>query len=162
VGHDAATLTYTPPTIKVKDHNLHNSVEDITVRREGGDFSFDTPSGFFLNPASDNGCVEDTGDYFCPRAGVEKITMLLNNMNDIVDIDLGASGDKVKQIVKGQDGNDDLTGGEGTQKLVGGEDNDELFGGAGKDILLGGPGIDICIGGPGKDVMKDCEPVPMR
>ncbi len=88
--------------------------------------------------------------------------MTLNNMNDEAVIDLDQIADKVKQIVKGQDDNDDLVGGNGTQKLVGGEGDDELSGGPGKDILIGGPGTDICIGGGGKDVIKDCEPIPMR
>ena len=82
-------------------------------------------------------------------------------MNDSAEIDLGHSADKVKQIVKGEDDNDDLTGGPGPQKLLGGEGDDELFGGAGPDVLDGGPGTDVCLGN-NKDTFKNCEPVPMR
>jgi Ca2+-binding RTX toxin-like protein len=155
------TLTYTPPTIKVKDHQLHMTQEDIGVGRDGPDFFFQTPSGFSVDPSSDPGC-ESAAMTRCPRKGIEKITILTNDLDDDVVINLGASGDKVKQIVKGQDDDDELTGGEGTQKLVGGKGNDELSGGPGKDILIGGPGTDFCQGGAGNDTIKDCEPPPMR
>ena len=155
-------LTYTPPTIKVKDHSFHNSSENFLIGRENEHFFFQSATGMSIDPASDKGCFGDMGATFCDRKGIKKITVLTNDMNDTVEIDLGASADKVKQIIKGQDDNDDLFGGEGTQKLVGGEGNDELEGGPGRDILLGGPGIDFCVGGPGNDTIKDCEPPPMR
>lgn len=156
------TIRYEPPVIKVKDHQFHNSEEDVEIRRDGQKFTFTTPAGFGIDPASDEGCEFMIGGVECRRRGVRKIVVTLNNLNDEADIDLGASADDVKQILKGQDDNDDLTGGPGRQKLVGGEGEDELFGGAGRDVLLGGPGIDFCDGGPGKDVIKDCEPVPQR
>jgi len=155
-------LTYTPPTIKVKDHSFHNSSENFLIGRENEHFFFQSATGMAIDPASDKGCFGDMGATFCDRKGVKKIVVMTNDENDTVEIDLGASADKVKQILKGQDDNDDLFGGEGTQKLVGGEGDDELEGGPGKDILLGGPGLDICDGGPGKDTVKDCEPAPMR
>ena len=156
------TVRYQPPTVKVKDHELHMSVEDVVIRRDGKDFTFTNPVSFGIDPASDNGCEFITGGVACPRTGVEKIVVLLNDMNDSADIDLGKSANKVKQILKGQDDNDDLTGGAGPQKLLGGEGNDELFGGPGPDMLDGGPGIDVCIGNSNKDTFKNCEPVPMR
>jgi Ca2+-binding RTX toxin-like protein len=155
-------LTYKPPSIKVKDHQLHMSSESFTIGREGNEFFFQSASGLSIDPASDQGCFNDMGATFCEKKGVKKISVLTNDMNDTVEIDLGESADKVKQTIKGQDDNDDLIGGGGRQKLVGGEGDDELEGGPGRDILLGGPGLDICDGGPGKDTIKDCEPPPMR
>jgi RTX calcium-binding nonapeptide repeat (4 copies) len=156
------TLKYTPPTIKVRDHSLHMTSENILIGRENDNFFFQSATGMSIDPASDNGCSHDMGAIVCDRKGVKKIVVLTNDMNDTVEIDLGPSADKVKQIIKGQDDNDDLFGGAGSQKLVGGEGNDELEGGPGRDILLGGPGIDFCVGGPGVDTIKDCEPAPMR
>ncbi len=156
------TVRYLPPEITVKDHQFHMTSEDIEIKREGPSFTFTNPVSFGIDPASDKGCTFISGGVACPRQGVKKIAVLLNDMNDIADIDLGDSADKVKQILKGQDDNDDLVGGPGTQNLIGGEGNDELYGGPGKDVLKGGPGLDVCIGGSGKDTMKDCEPVPMR
>ena len=156
------TITYQPPLIQVKDHALHATIEDILIGRDGADFTFETPSGFAINFKSDKGCRYVVGDVYCDRTGVEKIVVLTNDMNDIVEIDLGRSADKVVQIIKGQADNDDLFGGAGTQKLVGGPGNDDLRGGPGRDVLLGGAGTDICIGGPGKDKVKDCEPAPGR
>ena len=158
------TVLYKPPVIKAMDHEAHNSEEHVIVSltKDGKSYSFSsTPAPFIIDPGSDPGCENDV-TLNCPTDGVKKIIVLLGAMNDSVDIGLGKKAEKVKQILKGQDDHDDLTGGAGTQKLLGGEDDDELRGGPGKDILKGGPGYDICIGGPGKDEIKDCEPIPMR
>jgi hypothetical protein len=158
------TVLYKPPVIKAKDHESHMSEEHviISLTKDGKSFSFgSSPAPFTIDPGSDSGCDNDV-TVTCPKKGVRKIIVLLGAMNDSADIALGSSADKVKQIMKGEDGNDDLTGLEGAQKLSGGQGNDELRGGPGKDVLLGGPGTDVCISGPGKDVVKDCEPVPMR
>jgi hypothetical protein len=134
----------------------------IALTKDGKSISFgNTPAPFVIASDSEPGCETDVTTN-CPKKGVKKIVVTLNNMDDEANIDLDKIADKIKQIVKGQDDNDDLVGGNGTQKLVGGEGDDELSGGPGKDILIGGPGTDVCIGGSGKDVMKDCEPVPMR
>ena len=156
------TLTYKPPTITVNDHQAHNSVEDVTVRRNGRNFTFDVPSGFFINPESDEGCEHVVGDVFCDRQGVKKIKLFLGDLGDSADIGLGKSADKVKQIVKGQDGEDDLTGRKGSQALNGGAQNDTLLGGPGPDILIGGGGNDFCDGGPGHDELIECEVSPLR
>ena len=154
-------VLYKPPVIKALDYVSHMSVEDVTVTRVGPGFLFATgDAGFMIAPESDPGC-ELADDVLCPREGVKKIIVLLGAMNDSAEIDLGHSADKVKQVLKGGDDNDDLTGGPGPQKLLGGEGNDELFGGAGPDVLDGGPGTDVCIGNS-KDTFKNCEPVPMR
>jgi len=158
------TVLYKPPALKLKDHISHTSIEDIKVRRAGSDFTVvaDGTSPPTMNPASDPGCEFIPSGVSCPREAINKVTLLLGPENDVGDIDLGASADKVTQILKGEGDNDDLFGGDGSQKLVGGEGDDELEGGPGKDVLIGGPGLDICDGGPGKDTIKDCEPPPMR
>jgi hypothetical protein len=157
------TLLYKPPVITATDIDTHNSVEAVTVRRDGTFFTFDNEvSPFMLDPASDPGCESKGGTVGCPRTGVEKIIIKLGNMNDTAEIDLGRSADKVKQILKGQDGEDGLTGAAGVQKLVGGNQNDALIGGPGPDILKGGRGEDICDGGPGHDEFIGCEAVPVR
>ena len=156
------TLKYTPPTIKVKDHQLHNTSEDFLIGRVDRDFFFESATGLAVDPESETGCSTELSTVYCDLKGIKKIIVLTNDENDRVEIDLGGSADKVKQIIKGQDDNDDLFGGDGTQKLVGGEGDDELEGGPGKDILIGGPGLDICDGGPGKDTIRGCEPPPMR
>jgi len=157
------TLLYKPPVIKATDIDTHNSVEDVTVRRDGALFTFDNEvSPFILDPASDPGCETKGGTVGCPRDGVEKILVTLGNMDDSADIRLGKSAGKVRQIVKGQDGEDDLVGGKGTQKLSGGDHNDTLIGGPDPDILIGGQGEDICDGGPGHDEFISCEAVPIR
>jgi Ca2+-binding RTX toxin-like protein len=157
------TVSYNPPLIEVRDHPSHLSVEDITVRRAGNDFTIiNETSPSTTDPGSDPGCTFISGGVSCPRAGVEKIVVFLGAEDDDADIKLGKSADKVKQILKGQDGEDGLQGGNGTQKLVGGDNNDLLIGGAGRDILLGGAGEDACNGGPGKDIVKGCELGPVR
>jgi hypothetical protein len=156
-------LLYKPPVIEMRDIDSHNSVEDVTVRRVGSDFTFHNEvSPVMLDPASDPGCETQAKVVACPRAGIEKIVVKLGNMDDAGDIDLGKSADKVKQILKGQDGEDGLTGAAGVQKLVGGNQNDALIGGPGPDILIGGSGEDICDGGPGHDEFIGCEAVPVR
>ena len=92
-----------------------------------------------------------------PSTASREIVLVLGNLNDSAEIDLGDSSDDVRQIVKGQDDNDKLNGAEGVQKLLGGDGKDKLRGGPGHDILIGGPGKDDCNGGPGKDELKSCE-----
>ena len=153
-------IFYDPPVIKVTDIASHNSVENMTIRRDGPDFTFHNEiSPPMVDPASDPGCESKGGAVACPRAGVEKITVRLGNMNDAADIRLGKSSESVRQVVSGEDGEDDLEGWKGKQKLRGGEGNDTLAGNDGPDVLDGGPGEDICAGGDGEDVLIDCETV---
>ncbi|MBB5959813.1 Ca2+-binding RTX toxin-like protein [Saccharothrix tamanrassetensis] len=46
--------------------------------------------------------------------------------------------------VRGEDGNDTITGGTGNDVLIGGNGNDTLVGGPGQDRVDGGPGVDRC------------------
>ncbi len=151
------SVLYKPPLITASDSNTHNSIENMTVARSGDVFLFSsTPSLITLDLASDPGCDIDVS-VACPVDGVERIVLVLGNLNDSAEIDLGESSDDVRQLVKGQDDNDKLNGAEGVQKLVGGDGKDTLRGGPGHDILIGGRGKDDCNGGPGKDELKSCE-----
>lgn len=64
-----------------------------------------------------------------------------------------------KLVVRGQGGDDVITGGEGLQdlidlKLFGGAGNDQITGGDGNDLLKGNGGDDVLVGFKGADVMK--------
>lgn len=156
-------IFYDPPLIKVTDIASHNSTEVMTIRRDGPNFTFHNEiSPPMVDPASEPGCEPQGGVIACPRAGVEKIIVLLGNMDDTASIKLGDSAGKVRQVVKGQDDHDDLFGGPGTQKLVGGFGDDEIYGEAGRDKLIGGPGTDICVGSAQDDTFKGCETISAR
>jgi len=108
--------------------------------------------------------------FFITMDNVENVTMRTGAGNDTITIgDL--SGTDVKQVVaegglgddiidgsaqasatikltlRGNDGNDMLTGGAGQDVLDGGAGNDTLDGKGGKDMVLGGDGNDTMIGG---------------
>ncbi len=155
------TILYKPPVIKAKDIATHNSVENMTIRRDGPDFTFDNEiSPPMIDSASDPGCESTPGGKVaCARAGVEKIVVKLGDMDDAADIRLRRSSWSVKQKVDGQAGEDDLEGWKGRQKLKGGEGDDTLAGNKGRDILIGGEGMDICAGGQGQDVILECETI---
>ena len=111
-------LYYKPPLIRVLDHEGHMSQELVVIRRGGANFTFVNNgfSPFLINPESDPGCVG--GDpATCPVAGVERMVVLLGPMNDSLDIDLGRSARRVKQIGKGGEDSDVLTGRRGPQRL---------------------------------------------
>ena len=157
------TVLYDPPLLKLLDHPSHQSQEDIVVRRDGQLFTLTNPfAPPVADPASEPGCEPIPNGVSCPRTGVQRIVVLLGAMNDSADVGLGRSAEKVKQIIKGQDGEDDLAGGRGTQRLKGGEHDDTLHGGPGPDLLIGGKGTDICDGGPGRDEFIGCEAAPAR
>jgi RTX calcium-binding nonapeptide repeat (4 copies) len=154
------TILYKPPVIKAMDIASHNSVENMTIRRDGPDFTFENEvSPPMIDPASDPGCESKAGKVACARAGVEKIVVKLGDMNDAADIRLRRSSWSVKQKIDGQAGEDDLEGWKGKQKLRGGEGNDTLAGNKGADVLIGGDGTDICAGGQGEDLILECETI---
>ena len=62
------------------------------------------------------------------------------------------SGNGGDDILIGDAGRDTLNGGRGDDLLVGGRDNDVLSGGSGDDILNGGLGLDRLDGGAGDDI----------
>jgi Ca2+-binding RTX toxin-like protein len=51
-------------------------------------------------------------------------------------------------IVRGDDGNDQIGGGDGKDALYGGKGNDDLYGRLGNDSLYGGLDLDMLVGGP--------------
>jgi hypothetical protein len=156
------TVLYDPPLLKFTDFSGHMSEENVIVRRAGADFTMTaSPSPPTIDGDSDPGCEFTSGGVSCPRAGVERIVILLGGIADSVDIDLGASATAVDQIAKGQDGADDLVGGAGTQTLLGGPGEDTLRGGPGADFLRGGPGTDVCFAQP-IDTVIGCEPAGRR
>jgi VCBS repeat-containing protein len=63
-------------------------------------------------------------------------------------------GNKGDNVLTGTDGNDKLFGGKGDDKLFGLAGNDKLDGGKGNDTLDGGAGNDLLIGGKGNDSLQ--------
>jgi hypothetical protein len=156
------TVLYDPPLLKLTDFSGHMSEENVIVRRDGPDYTLTaTPSPPTIDGDSDPGCEFISGGVSCPRAGVERIVILLGGIDDSADIDLGASAATVEQIVRGQDGEDDLVGGAGVQVFHGGPDGDTLRGGPGADVLRGGEGTDVCFAQP-IDTVIGCEPAGRR
>jgi hypothetical protein len=60
-------------------------------------------------------------------------------------------GNEGNDTLTGSGGNDNLDGGAGNDTILGGSGNDKLTGGAGKDSLKAGPGNDKLTGGKGKN-----------
>ena len=56
--------------------------------------------------------------------------------------------------INGNMGNDTCVGGLGSDFVVGGKDNDVLFGEAGEDLVYGNLGSDTCEGGDGNDIIR--------
>ena len=67
--------------------------------------------------------------------------------DDMFDASSATSG----TLMKGKNGNDQLSGGSADDKLYGDKGNDTLLGGAGSDQLDGGVGDDLLDGGAGDD-----------
>lgn len=60
----------------------------------------------------------------------------------------------VPVTLRGEGGNDHLTGANADDKLIGGPGDDVLYGHGGNDWISGGPGNDRLWGGPGNDVLR--------
>jgi len=77
----------------------------------------------------------------------------------IIENATGGSGDdkiignKVANLLKGNDGADDLRGRAGDDKIVGGSGKDQLTAGTGDDVVLGGDGSDVLRGEKGADTL---------
>ena len=56
--------------------------------------------------------------------------------------------------INGNVGNDTCVGGDGADYVVGGKDNDLLFGGSGNDLVYGNLGDDTCNGDDGDDIVR--------
>ncbi|MCC0024943.1 MAG: M10 family metallopeptidase C-terminal domain-containing protein [Hyphomicrobiaceae bacterium] len=61
------------------------------------------------------------------------------------------TGNKVANVLRGMNGDDNLKGLDGNDRLFGGNNNDVLEGGPGKDVLDGGKGKDKLTGNSGAD-----------
>jgi len=153
-----ASVLYAPPKITVLDQPEMGSLENLTVTKQGQEYSFAQPFGVTTHPKSEPGCTKNTSpDYRCPVQGITKIALKLGAQGDTASIDLAGKADRVKQVMKGGTGSDTLNGGPGTQKILGEEEGDTLQGGPGDDVIDGGPGTDNCVGGPGHDTITHCE-----
>jgi Ca2+-binding RTX toxin-like protein len=87
-------------------------------------------------------------------ADVKKINANLLGGNDIFT----AQGDfDVPMNIKGNAGNDRLTGGSAADRIDGGAGGDVISGGAGRDFILGGRGHDVLIGGKGQDTINSID-----
>ena len=77
--------------------------------------------------------------------------------NDTITVGTGVTlpveirGDKGNDLVTGGSGNDSIDGGAGRDSCSGGAGNDSLLGGGGNDQLAGGAGTDNVDGGAGND-----------
>lgn len=72
------------------------------------------------------------------------------------------SGDAGNDVLVGSIGNDEIQGGAGDDRLEGGAGADRLFGGDGNDVLIGGTGLDRMFGGIGDDTFLNNEPADSR
>ena len=98
--------------------------------------------------------VHSTIDYSLPT-NVERLTLLgsadiKGTGNALANVLRGNGGDNV---LSGREGDDDLLGGSGNDVLSGDAGNDDLLGGSGNDVLSGDAGNDDLSGGAGNDVL---------
>ena len=63
-------------------------------------------------------------------------------------------GTDASNVIKGNDGQDWISGLRGSDHLLGGPDNDDLWGGEGDDVLEGHGGSDYLDGGSGDDLIR--------
>lgn len=70
------------------------------------------------------------------------------------DVVTTAKGVSIPVTMRGDGGNDMLTGGATADKLIGGSGDDRLIGRSGADWIYGGDGADALIGGWGNDLMR--------
>ena len=94
--------------------------------------------------------VSENGDsLFFDLAAVHTISAAGGPGADVirlVEITIGA-------LLRGNGGDDTITGGVGPDTINGGVANDSLVGGQGGDVILGGAGNDTMIGGKGRDLL---------
>jgi len=134
-------------------------------------------SAIHLN-CSGESAIEDAGAYYIVH-GTKGVTGVADDVIDCTASDKaveirGNSGDDTltgsvyADWLLGGWGNDTLNGGDGADKLYGGWDADTLNGGAGNDWLEGGQNVDAlnggtetdtCLGGPATDTTDGtCDP----
>jgi Ca2+-binding RTX toxin-like protein len=91
-------------------------------------------------------------------SGFERLGYIIGSpAADTITVGTGAvtlNGADFPPFVRGEDGDDQLTGGEDRNALYGGEGNDVLIGLGGNDILEGDDGNDQLTGGDGDDTLN--------
>jgi Ca2+-binding RTX toxin-like protein len=158
-GFSAGSVIYTAGTGEANDLSVTQSVSTITIT-DAGVTTISDP-----NPA--DACAVDsivTNKITCTDATqtaacwdpanpdgrtIGHIELTLGDGDDQATIDDTVTPDT---IMRGDDGNDVLTGGKcASTEISGGAGNDELIGGAGTDFLSGGAGDDVVHPGEGSD-----------
>jgi Ca2+-binding RTX toxin-like protein len=102
-------------------------------------------------------CTEvDSQHTRCVNTGVQALSLMLGDENDVLTIDdsayagLPTTGDPPLQA-NGGEGDDTMVGGGGEDSLKGEAGNDRVSTGAGDDVVSGLTGDDTINGGPGND-----------
>jgi Ca2+-binding RTX toxin-like protein len=85
-------------------------------------------------------------------AATEHVLVNLGGGNDVFNAE-GVFAPEVQITVRGESGDDTITGGAGRDSLLGGVGNDFITGGAGNDRLFGENGNDSLFGGEGSDLL---------
>lgn len=156
---------------------------DIIIAKDGNDV-LDGESGRDImvgGKGNDTYYVDNKCDVVVEKADQGNDTILssvniaapanVENISLLTDNNLTAIGNKLNNVLHGNDGhnflkslegNDNLYGHAGNDILVGGNGNDFLNGGAGCDVLNGGAGCDTYVFGRGfdNDVIYDCDTNP--
>jgi Ca2+-binding RTX toxin-like protein len=138
-----------------------NTGDDLMAGGEGddlmvwnnGDGSDIMEGGLGYDVALVNG-ADGPGDVFEIAADGGRVDFARTNLGPFT-LDIGSTE---KLVVRGQGGDDVMTGGEGLGgliklKLDGGDGNDSITGGDGNDYLKGGDGDDVLVGFRGDDKM---------
>jgi Ca2+-binding RTX toxin-like protein len=123
---------------------------------------------FWVDSASDR-VAEGTGQGVDAVMATVSHTLAANveNLSLLGTADLTGTGNVLNNAIRGNSGNNILSGGAGEDWLAGGEGNDSLDGGIGVDVLQGGGGNDalneaydagVLDGGAGGDSLKAVAP----
>ncbi|MFA9399625.1 MAG: calcium-binding protein, partial [Acidobacteriota bacterium] len=145
----------------------------VTVARSGPNYVFNESGGVAIVATAP--CVNLLANVaFCPVAGIDSIDVSLLDMNDTASYDAsivapidtinltGGPGNDTLLAegptggdLRGNDGNDTITGGDGDEDVRANAGNDTVVTGVGDDLVFDGPGDDIVSTGPGRDRLID-------
>jgi Ca2+-binding RTX toxin-like protein len=123
----------------------------------GGEFGVDQDEIWFQNGGTNHGVNvtfsgSEQGSYIFTDGTTQGTFVGIEGMSGTSNADsINASASLAPQQLRGEGGNDTITGGSGFDSLDGGTGDDSLTGGAGNDTLLGGAGNDTLWGGAGND-----------
>jgi Ca2+-binding RTX toxin-like protein len=148
-----------PPRLLVEDNTLGGEVNTITVDLSGCLPANNACTGGTWTVTDTTTAPTAIGPQ-CAPAGSGTVTCAAAGTNRAA-VDAGSGDDSVTMnavapspsFIRGENGNDTLTGGAGPDNIFGGAGNDNLAGGAGDDNLFGGPGSDQLLGEAGNDVL---------